>query len=147
LGTEELLSAYLTKTRATADRAERSAVTKRVHELFAELGLQATSENDVWAIASDVGTVYAGLDDDEEVLSFWQVINTLSSPPKKLGEVFYALLCANADSTGACFAIRRPDDGGEPYFFIVGRIAAQKLDKEEIALTLTSVFHLSSMFD
>ena len=146
MGTESLLDEYLTKVRAK-ETAPVTEVRQRVEAAFDELKLPwERSQEGNWAITSDVGEVRAGLDDDEEVLTFWQLIHELGRPPKKAGEYLFALLSANADTTGACFAIREME-GMDPLVFIVSRIAAQKLDPEEVALALQSVFWLSSHFD
>jgi hypothetical protein len=87
IGTESLLSEYLTKTRAAQHRAEHSEVVQRVEAIFDELGLPWQRDEDCWAINSDVGEVMAGLDDDEEVLSIWQVLFRLNKSAKKNGEL------------------------------------------------------------
>jgi hypothetical protein len=144
MGTESLLNEYLAKTRAAQQRAESSDVVKRIEAIFDELGLPWRHDDDCWAINSDVGEVMAGLDDDEDVLSIWQVQFPVTKPAKKNGELFDEMLRANADTTGACFAIRQPEDG-PPYVFVVARISAKSVDAPEIALTLSSVFSLASL--
>lgn len=147
MGTESLLNDYLSKSRATAERAERSVIVQRVEAVFDELKLPWRRAEDGWEIDSDVGPVRAGLDEDEEVLTFHQIINELTGPPKKQGELLFSLLAANASTTGACFAIFEGEALPKALLAIVGRIAAQKLDSEEVALTLRSVFDLSSLFE
>jgi hypothetical protein len=99
-GTESLLDDYLVKVRSAQASLEGSAIRQRVHEIFDELRLQYRVEEEIWQIESDVGPVQAGLSEDEDVLSFWQVIHELKAKPKRSGEYFHALLSANADMTG-----------------------------------------------
>lgn len=144
MGTESLLSDYLTKTRATQTRAEASATVKRVEDIFAELELPWKRDDDKWLIQSDVGEVYAGLDDDQEVLSFWSLRFEIDKAPKKSGELFWEMLCGNAATTGACWAIS-VIEGSPPVALVVARISAEAVDPPEVALALSSVFRLASM--
>ncbi len=145
-GTESLLSEYLKNSRAGGEKLQRSEVAQRVERIFEELKLPWQRRDGRWQIDSDVGQVSAGLDDDEDVLTFSQVINELSKPDKKSGEFYGALLRQNFYTTGACFAVM--DDGdGNPLLLILGRISANNVDTNEVALTLQSLFELSAVFD
>lgn len=145
MGTEDLLADYLSKSRQNKERSETSIAHSRVQEIFDELNVPWRQEDDVWVLTSDVGEVYAGLNDEEDVLSIWQFPVSFTKPPKKLGEIYHSLLSMNADSAGAWFAVRTI--GGENMLMIVGRIAADQLDPEEVALTLGTVFSLASTFE
>jgi hypothetical protein len=70
---------------------------------------------------------------------------SLDKPPKKQGELFWEMLCANAGTTGACFAIRAAEQGSPPIAFVIARISAKSLDAPEVALALTGVFDLASL--
>jgi hypothetical protein len=144
VSTESLLSEYLSNARETQERAEHSEVVKRIEEIFDELKLPWKRDADDWSIGSDVGEVMAGLDEAEEVLSFWQLLFPIAKPPKKNGELFHEMLSANAGTTGACFAISH-SEGSPPYALVVGRISAKDVDPSEVALTLSSVFYLASL--
>ena len=92
MGTDALLSEYLTRSRDGAAKIQRSEVAQRIESIFYELKLPWQRDGSAWSIDSDVGRVMAGLDDDEEVLTFSQYINTLAKPDKKNGEFLGALL-------------------------------------------------------
>lgn len=126
----------------------KSETALSIEGIFTELSLPWKPEGDYWGIDSDVGFVTAGLSDDEEVLTFIQFINTWSGKPKKAASFLEALLKINSTSNGACFAIFGDrDEGEEEKIGIVARIAARSIDKEEIALALTSLFSMSKLFD
>lgn len=146
MGTEHILEEYLAQSRASQDRLEHSEVAKRVEAIFDELKLPWRRDDDAWAIQADVGRVEAGLDEDEKVLTFHQIIHDLTKPAKKQGDYFYALLQQNFRTTGACFAIFEPDSG-PPSILVLARISAPTADTQEVALTLESLFALSALFD
>jgi len=145
MSTESLLDEFLSKSRAARERSEHSAVVKRIEDIFDELKLPWKRDDDCWVITSNVGEVMAGLDDDEEVLSFWSMLFTLSKPAKKSGELYAAMLRANIRTTGACYAIKDDPEGGNPNVLVLGRISSESIDAPEVALTLSSVFALVSM--
>ncbi len=146
-GTETQLGDYLANSRAAAQKVEQTDVTKRVEELFGELNLPFTRTGGDWDISADVGTVSAGLDEDEEVLTFSQFIHPLTKPDKKQGEYFGVLLRENISSVGACFAVFDSDSGDPSQVVILARIGAKSLDPNEITVTLESLFRLSALFD
>jgi hypothetical protein len=145
-GTESLLDDYLKKSRETRERIERSEVVRRVEAVFDELQLPWQRDDDAWVVSSDLGVIHSGLDDDEEVLTFHQIVHPMDKADKKEGEYYSALLRMNMGSTGACFAMYE-DDYGQRSIVVVGRIAATSLDAPEVALTLESVFRMLSAYD
>lgn len=144
MGTESLLGEYLEKTKAAESKALSSETIKRIESIFDELGVPWKRDDDVWVITSDVGEVRAAVDDDEDVLSFWQLQFPLDKHPKKNGELFDELLRMNADSAGAAWAVKLFDDGTR-YVIAISRIAAQNIDPPEVALALSAVFDLASV--
>lgn len=67
--TADHLAQYLTKVRRDrADSTTASGVASRVEAVFEELQLPWSKEpgGESWKVASDVGTVNAGLDEDHE---------------------------------------------------------------------------------
>ena len=144
MSTEAGLGEYLKNVKRPQGQSEARA---RVEEIFEELGLPwSRAPQGDWKIASDVGEVAAGLDDAEEVLTVFQLLGPLNGKRKQNADFFYALLAANFSMTGACYAIYTPENS-PAMLSIVGRIAAEHIDPEEVALTLKSLFEMSHVFD
>lgn len=150
MGIEDELGEFLQTAHEGREPAgERGETETRVESLFDELSLPWSAQGDLWHIDSDVGLVAAGLDEDKDVLTFIQMLGPWNGRrAKKMTDFMEALLKMNSQSSGACFAIFGDrDEGEEEQIGIVARIAAQSIDKEEIALALTSLFRMSKVFD
>ena len=147
MSAEESLQRYLTKVRENAGPAASAGdAERRVELILIDLELPWRAEAvDMWAIDSDVGVVRAGLNDDDDILTIWQVIGPLPGKPKKLGELFHDLLRINADTRGACLAIT--GHGDDEALSVIARLNAPTLDKEEFAMALEDVFATSKLFD
>jgi hydrogenase maturation factor len=89
-----------------------------------------------------------GLSEDEEVLTLWQPIHELGGSPKKKADYLATLLRVNAGTTGACFCLDTLYENDDTeWVLIMARIAAQQIDKEEVELTLESVFRMSALYE
>jgi hypothetical protein len=144
MGVEEGLSDYL----QSVQPPQRGEVEERVEGIFQALALPWTRDRENWQIDSDVGLVMAGLDEDKDILTFFQVLGPWdSSKPKKQADLMQALLRMNSGSSGACYAIFGDAAQNDERLMIVARIAAKSIDKEEVALALTSLFEMSRVFD
>ena len=148
MSAEDRISQYLTTVRSTVTP---TAAVERVESVFTELGLPASrqAEGDVWEIPTDVGSITAGLDEDQEILTVWQLIHPIQEPPKKRADYLWALLSMNMSATGAWFAIHEVGEGrsAERWVVIVARLAVPTLDKGDLALALESLFRLSKIYD
>lgn len=79
------------------------------------------------------------------MLTFSQFIHDWRRKAKKEAEYMQTLLRLNRHTGGACFAIFGEE--GQEFLGIVARIAAPKVDREEVALALESVFELSNVYE
>jgi hypothetical protein len=140
------LAKYLTQTKPQPGSG-RGEAEIRVESILSELDVpwSAEPEGDVWKIQSDVGLVFVGLDDADEVLSLWQLIAPINRRRGKTD--FYAsLLKSNSQTRGACLALTDLGDGQETVV-VIGRVAATDIGKEQVALVLGDLFEYSKMFD
>jgi len=147
---ESRLSEYLKKTRGQGPAEGVQEVAARVEMILSALELPWHVEDRaqaIWGVEADVGLVFLGLDETGDVLSLWQKIHPIRGDSAENADYFNSLLHINASTTGACFAINDYGDEDEEWLLIIGRIAAAKLDLEEVELALESVFYLSKLFD
>ncbi len=111
------LAQYLTEVRRDrTESATASEVASRVEAIFDELQLPWSKEpgQESWKIASNVGTINAGLDDEHEVVTFSQFIHDWTGKAKKEADYMQTLLRLNRHTGGACFAIF--GEPGDPAF-------------------------------
>ena len=71
------------------------------------------------------------------------------APPKKKADYLASLLHLNMTTQGACFALddQAPGSESNPWVTIIARIAAQKIDKEEVEAALGGLFRMSAIYD
>jgi hypothetical protein len=141
------LEQYLTKVRDQAPGMMRGEAEEKIESLLNELGLPwgAEPSGDLWKVRADVGEVFLGLNEDDEILSIWQLIHSFGGNEKKEANYLATLLRINESTQGACFSLTKLGD--QEWVMVVARIAAQKIDKEELALALKDVFAMSQLYD
>ncbi len=131
-----------------ASQAGRAETTQRLEHLFDELGLSwepyvQEDVSEAWKIETDVGTVFAGLDDTAGILTISRNLYEWDGKAKRRASFLEAMLKMNGVTSGACFGILEHPEG--TYVLAVGRMAALTVDKEELALSLKAVIELSKL--
>jgi hypothetical protein len=102
VSTDELLAQYVRNARERRSTATRGDAENRVESILTELQMPWRSEEaDSWSIDSDVGEVRLGLNEDDEILSIWQLVSPVPGKPKRNAEMYRELLRINQQTLGA----------------------------------------------
>ena len=149
MSADDRISQYLTTVERSVGRLARPLNESSQYLLSCGFQRYDNPTANLGEIESDVGTIRAGLDDDHEVLTVWQLIHPLRDNVKKSADYLLALLTMNMGAKGAWFAINEVGEGRniERWVVLVSRLAVPTLDKGDLALALESLFKLSKLYD